>query len=175
MITGQRLIGVNEVGETDAAASPADTTWGRTQQEGALLQLSVTKQTLLSAQAKMAEDTHVSSVEMSVQFNLIFSELEKIQLAFGIPAAQITGDLSDPSPTEEVLTIDQDSLASVTKGIYILGPGPASTRRVEAPVASFADAGDLAFGDTQWTLPQVTWDIENTDDGTGVLAITDAT
>lgn len=169
--SSQALIGVNEVGEHDGQGT--DTSWGRTQQSGALLQMSVTKQTLMSAQAKMAEDTHISGVEMTVQFNGIFSELQNLQRMLGIPAAQFTGDLD--SPTQEVLTIDQGSLGSVQKGIYVIGPGPASTRRLEVAVATLGDIGDIEWSDENWILPQVSWDVLNTADGTGVLTITDAT
>lgn len=166
----QTLIGVNEIGEFDGAT---DTTWGRTQETGATLQMAVTQQSLMSGQSKMAEDVHISSVEMSVQFNAIFSELEKLQLMLGIPAAQFSGDLD--SPTEEVLQIDQASLASIEKGVYVEGPGPASTRRLEIAVAKLQDIGNLAWSDTEWTLPQVTWAALNTADGTGVVTLTDAT
>lgn len=167
--SAQTLIGVNEIGEVDGGI---DTSWGRTQQSGAVLQMSVTKQTLMSGQSKMAEDTHISGVEMSVQFNGIFSELSNLQLMLGIPASQFAGDLS--TPTEEILTIDQGSLAAVDKSIYVLGPGPNSTRRLDVANAALGDIGDLEWSDTEWILPQVTWDVLNTADGTGVLIITDA-
>ena len=169
--SAQTLIGVNEIGEHDGSGT--DTSWGRTQQSGAVLQMSVTKQTLMSAQAKMAEDNHISAVEMSVQFNGIFSELQNLQRMLGIPAAQFSGDLD--TPTQEVLTIDQASLGEVEKGIYVIGPGPSSTRRLEVAKALLGDIGDIEWSDENWILPQVSWDVLNTADGTGVLTITDAT
>lgn len=169
--SGETLIGVNAIGEHDGAGT--DTDWGRTQESGATLQLDVTKQTLLSGQAKMAEDSHISAVEMSVQFDALFSELEKLQLMLAIPSSQFSGDLS--SSTQEELVIDQASIGSVQKGIFVEGPGPASTRRLEAAIAELADVGDLVWADDEWTLPQVTWDVLNTEDGTGVLTITDFT
>lgn len=172
-ITGQTLIGVNSIGEHDGAGT--DTDWGRTQESGASLQLAVTKQTLMGGQSKMAEDVHISAVEMSVQFNALFSELEKLQLMLGIAASQFTGDLSAGTPTAEELAIDQDSIGGVEKGIFVEGPGPSSTRRLEAERALLGDVGDLQWSDTEWQLPQVNWDILNTADGTDVLTITDAT
>lgn len=168
--SSETIIGVNEVGETDGST---DTSWGRTQETGATLTLSVTKQELFSGQAKMAEDNHINQVAMALQFSLIFAELQNLQRVLGIPSAQFTGDLD--SPTAEELAIDQDSLGSDEKGVYAIGPGPASTRRVEALNAKLADVGDLSFSDTEWQLPEITWDVLNTADGTDVLTITDAT
>lgn len=169
--SNETIIGVNDIGEHDGQGN--DTSWGRTQEDGAMLTLSVTKQELFSGQAKMAEDTHINRVAMALQFNAIFSELQNLQRMLGVPAAQFTGDLD--SPSQEELAIDQDSLGAVEKGIYAEGPGPASTRRVEAANATLGDIGDLAWSDTEWQLPEVTWDILNTADGTDVLLIQDAT
>lgn len=168
--SNETIIGVNEIGETDGGT---DTPWGRTQEDGAVLTLSVTKQELFSGQAKMAEDTHINQVAMGLQFNAIFSELQNLQRMLGIASSQFTGDLS--SSTQEVLTIDQDSLGAIAKSVYVEGPGPSSTRRAEAANAQLGDIGDLAWSDTEWQLPEVTWDVLNTSDGTGVLTITDAT
>jgi hypothetical protein len=170
----ETIIGINEVGEHDQAASPTDSEWGRTTEDGATLQLSTTTQELHSGQAKMAEDTHINQVSMAIQFNVLFAELTTLQQMLGIAAAQLTGDLEDTTPTEEVLTIDQDSIGAVEKGLYVIGPGPVSTRRLEAARALLADMGDIAFSDTEWQIFQATWDLINTADGTGVVTITDA-
>lgn len=173
--SNETIIGVNLIGEHDQSASPVDTEWGRTQEDGATLTLDVTKQELFSGQAKMAEDTHINQVAMAIQFNALFSELANLQRMLGIADAQFDGDLEGSTPSEEVLTIDQDSLAAEEKGLFVEGPGPVSTRRVEVARALLGDIGDLQWSDTEWTLPQVTWDVINTSDGTGVLTITDAT
>lgn len=170
--SSETIIGVNEIGEHDGQGS--DTSWGRTQEDGAVLTLSVTKQELFSGQAKMAEDTHINRVAMGLQFSLIFMELENVQRMLGIAAAQFTGDITG-GPSDEVLTIDQDSIGAVEKGLYAEGPGPASTRRVEVARALLGDVGDIAWSDTQWQIGQVTWDVINTADGLAVLTITDAT
>lgn len=172
-ITGQRIKGVNEVGQVDTG--PVDTTWGRTQRDGFTLQMAVTREQLFSAQSPVTEDNDITQITMSMRFSLLFSELTKLQMAMGIPAAQLSGDLSGGTPTQEELQIDEDSLGSDTKTLYALTPGPLSTRRFEAANCALADVGDLQSGRGQWQLPQVTWDILNTADGTGLLAITDAT
>lgn len=173
-ITSQRLRGVNEVGEVTGGPGGTDTTWGRTQQSGARLQVAVSQEQLFSAQSRMAEDSVITQAAMSIVFNLIFSELSKLQMVYGIPAAQFAGDLSIATPTPEILTIDEDSIGMDTKTVYVLTPGPASTRRLEAANCQLGDIGDIEFARNAWQLPSITYNVLNTADGTAVVVITDA-
>lgn len=177
--TGARLIGINEVGHVeDPEGTPVDTAWGNTQQDGASLQLAVDTVDLQSAQAKMREDNSLVSADIQLVINLVIAELTALQRAWGLPAAALVGDLEDATtPTEEVLTISAGNLGTREATLYIVGPGPSSTRRVQAGRAKVSDIGELQFASNGYTLPSVTWSILNPGSGSTLdpLTITDAT
>lgn len=175
--TGARLIGISEVGHvTDPEGTPVDVPWGNTQQEGVSLQLATDSVDLQSAQAKMREDNTLVSADIQLVINLIVAELQALQRAWGLPVSALVGDHSSATPTEEVLTITEGNLGTREDTLYVLGPGPASTRRVEVGRAKVADIGNLEFASNGYTLPSATWSVLNPGDGSTLepLVITDA-
>lgn len=160
--SGARLIGISEVGHvTDPEGTPADTPWGNTQQDGCTLQLAVDTVDLQSAQAKMREDSNLVSADIQLVINLIVAELTALQQMWGLPASAFTGDLSGGTPSEEVLAITEGNLGTREDTLYVLGPGPSSTRRVQVNLAKVVDIGDLQFASNGYTLPSATWSVLN--------------
>lgn len=153
-----RLIGISEVGHVDSG--PTDVPWGNTQQEGVTLQLSTQTVDLMSAQAKMKEHVALLSATMQLVITLVGAELTAFQRAWGLPDAALTGDTqASPTPSDEVLTITEGNLGTEERTLYVLGPGPVSTRRLEAARCRVAALGNMQMGATGYTLPQATWEV----------------
>lgn len=161
--------GHQEVGHV--GAGPADVSWGKTSEDGVEVQMQVTAVDLFSSQSLMEEDTGISRVSMSLAMNLIHSELSVIADAFGIPAASLTGD---GATTPETLAIGQADLGAEERALYSLGPGPNSTRRINAPRAKVADLGNLVQSKTNWMQPAPTWRVLEPVGGGAVVTIIDA-
>lgn len=172
-IDGVRLVGITEVGHVEAG--PTDVPWGNTQQDGVTLALSPNTVDLMSAQAKVMEDVNLLEAAMELQVNLVEASLQAIQRAYGIPDASFAGDLAAGSPTEEVLAVGEGDLGSTERQMYVLTPGPSSTRRVDVPRSKVSSLGDIQMGSNAYQLPSATWQVLNPTDGSDPLTITDAT
>lgn len=164
-----RQIGINEVGEVIAAT---DTSWGRTQEDGVTLQLTANTVDLMSGQAYMKEDSRLTSAQLQIVAALIFSELTNLKRIWGLPDDALTGDLSGGTATPEVLSILQSNLGTVEKALYVLGPGPVSTRRIDAIRCRASSFGELKMAKNAFTLPQATYEVLAPDSG-AALTITD--
>lgn len=169
--TGARLIGISEVGHVAAAV---DTPWGNTAQEGVVLQLAVDTVDLMSAQAKMREDVNLVSANIELAINLIVAELTALQRIWGLPDSAVTGDLENATPTAEELEISEGNLGTQERALYVLGPGPASTRRIDVPRARVSDLGGITFGSNTYQTPSATWSVLNPGAGVAPLTIIDA-
>lgn len=164
--------GHNEVGHV--ITGPTDVSWGKTQEEGVEIQVGVQSVDLFSAQSSMEEDTGITRTTLNFVARLIDAALQSIQRAFGIPDSEFTGDLEAATPTAEVLDFEAGLVGSQERELYSLGPGPASTRRIEVPRAKVSDLGPLQQSKTGWMLPQATWRALNPTSG-HALRITDGT
>lgn len=175
-ISHATLRGHNEVGEV--IAGPTDSPWGRTQEEGVELQVSVQSVDLFSAQSTMDEDAGITRTSLSLVVRLLSGTLLTIRRALGIPSAQLTGDLAAATPTTEVLAIKAGNIGFEEKHLYSIGAGPASTRRIAASRCMLTDMGPLQQSKTGWVLPVATWRIldptVNFATPLAVLTITDA-
>lgn len=161
--SGHRQIGINEAGYIDGGT---DTPFGDTQQEGVVVQLSTDVADLQGGQAKVLEDRELVSANMEIQIMLVEAALQAVQELYGLPSGNFSGDL-DTSTQEEVQF--DNNLGTVETGIYALGPGPASTRRVEASRCKIGDLGDLTMASDSYMLPQATWTVLKPDSGASLL------
>lgn len=164
-----RLVGINEVGEVVTAT---DTSWGRTQEDGVTLQLTANTIDLMSGQSFMKEDVRLTSAQLQLVAALIFSELTTLRRIWGLPDSALAGDLENATPTPEVLSILQNNLGTVEKQLYVLGPGPKSTRRIDATRCRATSFGELKMAKNAFTLPQATYEVLAPDSG-AALTITD--
>lgn len=158
----RRLIGVSEVGHvTDPEGTPADVTWGNTTQDGVTLQLAAQTVELMSAQAKMKEDVELSESSIQLSIRLVSPDALALQYLWGLPDSAIVGDLGAGTPVAEVLTIQAGNLGTQERTLYILGPGPSSTRRIQARRCRIADLGGLDLGSNDFQKPEATWEVLN--------------
>lgn len=169
--SGFRQVGISEVGHRDGAA---DVSWGNTQQDGLTVQLTAETIDLQSGQAFMRESVHLVAGRIQLVINLVGSELTALARAWGFPVAALTGDLTAATPTPEVLTITGNNIGTQERTLYALGPGPRSTRRIQAARCKVADLGNLSMASNAYMLPSATWEVLNPPTGTAALTITDA-
>ena len=166
--------GINEVGHVNA--TPADVPWGRTTQDGVNLQLTANTVELQSGQATMLESVGLVSARIQLAIGLVVSELTALQRLWGLPDSAVTGDLaavSPATPTAEVLAIAPNAMGTVERRVYVLGPGPRSTRRIEAVRARVSDLGGIQLAQNAFSLPNATWEVLAPATG-NALTITDA-
>ncbi len=164
--------GITEVGHVDI--TPADVPWGRTTQDGVNLQLTAQTVELQSGQATMLEDVGLVSARMQFVIGLVVSELTALARLWGLPDSAVTGDLTlTPTPTAEVLAIAPNAMGTVERTLFALGPGPASTRRIEALRARVSALGGIQMAQNAFSLPTATWDVLAPAAGNAVT-ITDA-
>lgn len=170
--SGFRARGHSEVGHV--IAGPTDVPWGKTAEDGIDLQINVTAVDLFSSQSTMEEDTGISRMSLSIVARLIDAALQVFQRATGSPDTEFSGDLADATPTAEVLDFEEGLIGSVERAIYSEGPGPASTRRLDAVRAKVADIQSVSQSKVNWWTPTVTWRVLNPAAGGHALRITDA-
>ncbi len=160
-ITNQRLIGINSVGSfTGADPGPfTDTAWGNTQQDGVQVQFNTETAELQSGQATMLESVNLVRASMGLLFAMVVAELQVFQRLLGMPVGAHVGDLSLPTPTAEKLTFTTSNLGSREDLLFIVGPGPASTRTVRAFRVRVSDLGEMAFASNTFQTPGATWEV----------------
>ncbi len=166
-----RLIGISEVGHV--TAGPADSSWGRTAEEGVTLQLSTETVDLRSGQSYMREHVSLVLAAMQLVVNLVTASLTTFKNLWGIADSALTGDLVGGAPSAEVLTIGPTTLGSVERTLYVLGAGPAGARRVEAQRARVSSMGNISFAKNAYQTPTATWEVLAPDVG-AALTITDS-
>jgi hypothetical protein len=150
--------------------------WGRTTQDGVNLQLTAQTVELQSGQATMLEDVGLVSARMQFVIGLVVSELTALARLWGLPDSAVTGNLAPvapATPTAEVLAIAPNAMGTVERTLFALGPGPASTRRIEALRARVSALGGIQMAQNAFSLPTATWDVLAPAAGNAVT-ITDA-
>lgn len=158
--TNQRLIGINEVGHVvDPDSTATDTPWGNTQQSGVELQLTTETVELQSGQATMKESVNLVTAAMVMAMALVVAELTAFGRIWGLPDSAFTGDLEDTTPTDEILSITTGNMGTEERALYILGPGPETTRRVDARRCRVSDLGNLSFASNAFQTPDASWEV----------------
>lgn len=160
-ISNQRLIGINALGSfTGSDPGPfTDTAWGNTQQDGVQVQFNTESAELQSGQATMLESVNLVRASMSLVFALVVAELTVFQRLLGLPTSTFSGDLAAGTPVAEKITLGTGNLGTREDQLYIVGPGPASTRTVRGFRCRVSDLGELAFASNTFQTPGATWDV----------------
>lgn len=127
------LSGLTEVGHvSDPYGTPSDVSWGATEQDGAALIVNGQQVEVQSAQSKILEDSFATGADVRLRMTLQYSDLLNYARALGLDeSSHPTGDLQAGTPVEEVLEPTVGELFNREFYIYLITPGPASTRRVE--------------------------------------------
>lgn len=177
-IRDQRVVGIDELGSFtgDAGGPFTDTSWGRTTEEGAVLQFATQIAELFSGQSLVQEDINPTRATASITTPLIVGELEAFLHTWGLPTTAAAGNLDHMTPVAEVLTIGPNDLGSREDRIYVEGPGPGTTRTLRAYRTKVSDFGPMQFAKTAWHTASATWSVlpDNTGAGNPVVDITDA-
>ncbi len=126
------LLGISEIGHvTDPYGTPADVKWGATEQNGAEFRANGQTVDVRSGQSMVLEDVFMSALDIEVVVRLQYSDLLNVARALGLADNAVSGDLNAGSPTAEVLEALQTTWGKTERYVYIITPGPKSTRRFE--------------------------------------------
>lgn len=165
------LKGINEVGFKRANA---DVSLGRTTVNGATIAITGTDQEVETGQSTMLEMIYRTADRINVTVRLMFVDLKNLADALGMADAALTGDLQAATPTAEVLAIAENALGAREETLYILTPGPKSTRRYEfARVKARAGLTIETNRDNTITL-EATFGVLRPTAGGNAVTITDA-
>jgi len=157
--------------EVGFVISAVDTSLGKTAEDAVTLSMNVTTVDLYSSQSKMQEDTGITQVAMQIAINSINGALKNFGRLLGLVDTAFAGDLS--LDTNEVLTVEEDTIGETERAIYSEGPGPLlSTRRIYAQRCKLASIGPIVQAKVGWMLPQMVWNVLNPTSG-APLTITD--
>ena len=145
------LQGITEVGHvTDPYGTPADVSWGATEQDGVEIRVSGETLDVQSAQSTVLEDMFVHTVDIEVEYKVQYGDLLNLARALGLDTSSYpTGDLQgSPTPSAEVLEPLMDDIGRFEFYLYAITPGPKSTRRFEFKRCKVAPSFNLALAST---------------------------
>lgn len=165
--------GIAEVGRVEGEDSQTD--FGKTTTAGVAMSVSNGEIRVESGQSDFAEDVIYHSHGLTLGFTLISADLKTLQKAMGLPDDALTGDLEGTTPSNEVLTISVNSLASRGhEKFYVKGGGAGvGVRLYEVMSGKIRLNGDLSIARDQTV--EVACIVECLPDETGaVLKVTDA-
>lgn len=158
--------GVVEVGEfTGEKGNVTETPWGLTTQEGVRLAPTANTVKQRSAQRVGAINSFVSEADVQLVIAFTSAALDVLRLSMGLPTAALEGDLSGETPTEEILTVRGDEIATEEVGVYVRTMGPIGPRTYYIPRAKTASLPELNMSRTAYTEPNATFDVYETEDG----------
>lgn len=125
------LKGISEVGAVRAAA---DVPWGKTAPNGVTFAFSGNDLEVESGQSPVLEECLRISDKLDITVRLIYADMLNLAEALGLDiSSRLTGDLQGAPATAEVLDLVDGALGEVVDALYIISPGPGSTRRFEIP------------------------------------------
>lgn len=128
-MANQRKTVVRGISEVGAVRNSADVSFGRTPPDGVSIEFSGSALEVESGQSTMLEDLIRTSDRVQIRVRLLYADMVNLKEVLGLPDSALTGDLSGATP--EVLTAVEGALGSREDQLYIIAPGPVSTRRYE--------------------------------------------
>lgn len=173
------LSGISEFGEINSetaayAGDGTDESWGATERNGVTLAMSGEDVDVMSGQNLMLQDSFPSSRAIELTARLQHAGLINIADALGIPDSDLAGDLNAATPTDEVLSIDGTNIGQEEKTLYILTPGPVSTRRYQVHRAKQRAGLNMEFAINDYVKIETTWSVLDAGAGNDEMQITDA-
>ena len=165
--------GVSQVG---AVRASADVSFGKTTPNGATVAFQPNQLEVESGQSTFLEDIFVTSNRVEVTFRLIFGNLVNIQEVLGIETAALTGDLTAATPTQEKLVISDTAIGARTDALFLITPGPVSTRRYDFARTKVKGNLTIEASRDQHLILEGTWAVLSASDDGSVnpVEITDA-
>jgi hypothetical protein len=169
----QRKTVIRGISEVGAVRSGADVTFGRTTPDGVSIVFSGNELEVESGQSTFLEQLFSTSDRIAVTVNLLFADLVNLREVLGLPESALTGDLNAGTPTAEVLAILEANMRTRTDVLYVLAPGPTSTRRYLFNRAKLRGGATITHGRDNHTVLTATWEVLRPASG-NVVTITDA-
>ncbi len=162
------LSGISEFGDVTGETAPydglgTDAPYGATERNGVTIQVTGEDVDVQSGQNLVLEDSFASARSIELTARLQHSGLLNIKDALGMPDAALTGDLAT---IDEVLAFNGTNIASEEKTIYVLSPGPNTTRRIQAQRCKQRAGLTLELASNDYLKLETTWTI--LDGGTGI-------
>jgi hypothetical protein len=163
------------VSEVGFVRANADVSLGKTAPNGVTIAFSGNDAEVESGQSTFLEDTFRTQDRAEITLRLIYADLVQFKDLLGLPDSALTGDLAAAEPTEEVLSVAAaGALGSREETLYVLSPGPKSTRRYEfARVKARAGLNVEISRDNHIVLEQ-TFYLLAPAAGTDAITVTDA-
>lgn len=166
------LRGITEVG---AKRANADVSFGKTTPNGATVAFQPNNLEVESGQSTFLEDVFVTSNRVEVTLRLIFANLVNVKEVLGLKDEHLTGDLSAATPTAEKLVIPEDGIGAREDALYLITPGPVSTRRFDFARCKVKGNLTLELSRDGHVVVEGTWAVLRPNSGTAKpVEITDA-
>lgn len=163
--------GINEVG---AVRGGSDESFGRTAPNGATIAFSGTDLEVESGQSTFLETLIRTADRIDVTIRLLYADAQNLVEALGLPDSALTGDLQAATPTAETIAIIEDVLGAREETLYVIGPGPSSTRRWEFARTKRRAGVTIEKGKDNEVILEFTCAVLRPTDGSNVIDITDA-
>lgn len=152
------LSGITEVGAvTTPFGTPVDVKWGATEENGVELRINGQTVDVRSGQSRVLEDQFLSALTIECVMRLQYTDLLNVARALGLDDTAVTGDLNAGSPTPEVLEVLQTLFGKTERYLYIITPGPKSTRRFELKRCKVAPNISLSLASNDYQKLEMTW------------------
>lgn len=162
------LSGISEFGEVTGETAPydglgSDASWGATERNGVTIQITGEDVDVQSGQNLVLEDSFASARSIELTARLQHTGLLNIKDSLGIPDADLSGDLAT---VDEVLSFNGTNIATEEKTIYVLSPGPNTTRRIQAERCKQRAGLTLELASNDYIKLETTWTV--LDGGSGI-------
>lgn len=152
------LSGITEIGHVNTPyGTPVDVKWGATEEDGAELRINGQTVDVRSGQSRVLEDQFLSAIDMELVMRLQYTDLLNVARALGLDDTAVTGDLNAGTPTAEVLEALQTAIGKTERYLYIITPGPKSTRRIELKRCKVSPNISMAFASNDYQKLEMTW------------------
>lgn len=148
----------------DPSGAATDTKWGEATEDGVQLQLSTQAADLWGGASLMKLETAVTRVMLALQIAMANAAAQALQRALGSPAADFSGDLEGASPTDESFDFTKN-IGSEVLPLYVLGPGPVTTARLDAGKCKLQDLGGAIRFAKEYSTYTPAWEILDPADG----------
>lgn len=166
------LKGISEVG---AVRAGADESWGKTPRNGVEINFGGSDRDVKSGQSTLTEESFRVDDEVLLTANLLYTDLLNMAEAFGVITGSVAGDLNAGVPTAEVLELAfNGALGAREDKIYVVHPGPKSTRRYEFARMKVQPGVRISATAEQEQVLSFTLKLLNPKDATKPVTITDA-
>ena len=169
----QRKTIIRGISEVGAVRNNVDVSFGRTAPDGVSIEFSGNALEVESGQSTFLEDLIRISDRIQVRARLLYADAVNLKEVLGLPDSALTGDLNAGTPTPEVLTAVEGALGSREDKLYVIAPGPKSTRRYEFARTKLRPGVTIQHSRDNHVVLEAIWEVLRPSTG-NAFTITDA-